>query len=841
MIDHILGRPAQNVKKVQVLVVATSWLLYLIRGPRHGPPIISNISRFLSAHASAWQIHVLTMTGLYVLKNVDKLLNLQAPEPLAGVYSKSFFRASWILTALDAGFWTAMSIRPKPVQDVAAILFSMYYLVFADQADEIVRKVRATITAEHLRMSWEKANSPILRLTKLISCPRIAVLRSFEISRPRDSRYKTPIKAYLYYDGPRHKFKSQSKLLLDFPGGGFVSMTPRHHDDALCAWAKKLKTPVVSIDYGKAPEHPYPHSLDECYDAYIEIMRTKGRCIGLSGLSDLQIVLTGDSAGGNFVAGTMLKLLTNPHSPKLPISILMVYPALDLNFTSWMTDEQVRLLRQESVRELHAPSLMKRKESIYKDMSGRLKVEDEVVKSDFEEFEKENFRLPHSVEDRDEMGTHSALKNSRVKAKAQTSIPTMDMAKYAIGTSLAMTSRVSYFSDKILSPEMLRAMVILYIGPNNKPDFSTDYLLSPLNAPTELLARFPKVYMICGEVDPLVDDTVQFAGRLREAKRGAQARLEALAMSATDGVAGGHRENEFVEVMLIRGISHGFLQIPMLLPEGRAAISRCAVWIQEAFTAHDAHMRQEEDNYDAWKGSTSVSTSLGHGNDDKGGSNSSSDSNMARPSTTRVQRHVARRALDSVLSKAGLSWVLPSSSDLSSNDSDVDDVEDDDDFFTYGYGDKAGADDADTPHRGELERHRDRDRVAFAGIPDDDKQGRPIEISVGRARIAGGHELVDGRRELLRDALLSATGADGDDNASSGAGSVEDSGGSGAAARRTKNRRKIVRLKSWDRTQLVLETELMERRRNALVRSLAAQRKSDDSDAQRGQPEKEEA
>jgi len=31
-------------------------------------------------------------------------------------------------------------------------------------------------------------------------------------------------------------------------------MTPEHHEERLCAWAKKTGRPVLSLDYGKAPE-----------------------------------------------------------------------------------------------------------------------------------------------------------------------------------------------------------------------------------------------------------------------------------------------------------------------------------------------------------------------------------------------------------------------------------------------------------------------------------------------------------------------------------------------------------------------------------------------------------
>jgi hypothetical protein len=42
------------------------------------------------------------------------------------------------VTALDAGFATAMDIKPKFIRDIFSILFSGYYLLFASEADEKV-------------------------------------------------------------------------------------------------------------------------------------------------------------------------------------------------------------------------------------------------------------------------------------------------------------------------------------------------------------------------------------------------------------------------------------------------------------------------------------------------------------------------------------------------------------------------------------------------------------------------------------------------------------------------------------------------------------------------------
>jgi hypothetical protein len=54
-------------------------------------------------------------------------------------YSRSFYRATYVNTAFDAAFASAMSIRPKWLKDIASVAFTAYYLVFARQADETVR------------------------------------------------------------------------------------------------------------------------------------------------------------------------------------------------------------------------------------------------------------------------------------------------------------------------------------------------------------------------------------------------------------------------------------------------------------------------------------------------------------------------------------------------------------------------------------------------------------------------------------------------------------------------------------------------------------------------------
>ena len=141
----------------------------------------------------------------------------------------------------------------------------------------------------------------------------------------------------------------------------------------------------------------------------------------------------------------------------------------------------------------------------------------------------------------------------------------------------------------------MRAMAILYLS-NRNPDFSTDYQVSPIMTPSEILARFPRVLMQCGEKDPFVDDTIIFAGRLRESKR---ARLRELTTRMERGECSeteaeewarlnGEREEDWVEMALFPEWSHGYLQMGRLMKEATAVIVDIGIWIGEVFEGSKA-------------------------------------------------------------------------------------------------------------------------------------------------------------------------------------------------------------------------------------------------------------
>ncbi|KAI0901224.1 alpha/beta-hydrolase [Annulohypoxylon nitens] len=613
MLDHVLGKPSVKSRRLQVLAVLTFWSFYLFKGNRHGPPFVRFLSKISSKALTTWQTVVFTMMYLYAARNFSTLVGLASPEPMANMYDAKYFRATWILTALDAGFWTAMKIRRKWIRDIASLVFSVFYMVAAERADEKVRKVRGALTVDHLRVSWNKGTTLYLRTFQNLMRPRFTrwPARAIRIPRPSTSDYKEPVSGWLYYDGPISDLEHINRMILDVPGGGFVAMDPRCNDDKLFAWAGKTGLPVLSLDYKKAPEFPYPYALNECFDVYTTIIRSRGRCIGMSGLDIPKVVVTGDSAGGNLATAMTLMIIESATDRRqssgqielpVPVGLVLLYPGLDMNIGNWMSDEQMSLIKDRRMRVTNKDYL-RRKSMQYNDLVGT------PHQSDDEDEEPSGLtpgaKMSKSNTRADENGLRSpqpeySHANRQNYAKSQSLTPNsnrdikpMSHRPEPMRTRLAMASMISYFNDRVLTPEMMRAMIILYIGPHNRPDFSQDYLLSPILAPDSLLQKFPKTYFLTGERDPLVDDTVIFAGRLRRAKHASHSQRSSQGMKGLDDITD-FDEKDVAEVVLIPGISHGFTQFPTLYTPAWKLIDRCARWAMDLLDADEARTRRRE-------------------------------------------------------------------------------------------------------------------------------------------------------------------------------------------------------------------------------------------------------
>lgn len=109
-------------------------------------------------------------------------------------------------------------------------------------------------------------------------------------------------------------------------GGGWVYGSPEQSAELAFLYVQRLGAVVVSPEYRRAPEHPYPAAFHDCYNALLW-MASKGREFGVDAA---RIAVAGESAGGNLAAACALAARDRA-GPALVAQILN-YPALGLHF-----------------------------------------------------------------------------------------------------------------------------------------------------------------------------------------------------------------------------------------------------------------------------------------------------------------------------------------------------------------------------------------------------------------------------------------------------------------------------------------------------------------------------
>eukprot|EP01119_Soliformovum_irregulare_P011783 TRINITY_DN2985_c1_g2_i3.p1 TRINITY_DN2985_c1_g2~~TRINITY_DN2985_c1_g2_i3.p1 ORF type:complete len:599 (+),score=134.14 TRINITY_DN2985_c1_g2_i3:190-1986(+) len=115
-------------------------------------------------------------------------------------------------------------------------------------------------------------------------------------------------------------------LIIYIHGGGFVAHTSSSHLKHIKKWTKDTGVPIVSIEYRLAPEFCFPTQFEECYFAYMWIINNCHRF----GTTGRNVVVIGDSAGGNLVAAVTLMAISQ--QTRVPDGMILVYPATHMHF-----------------------------------------------------------------------------------------------------------------------------------------------------------------------------------------------------------------------------------------------------------------------------------------------------------------------------------------------------------------------------------------------------------------------------------------------------------------------------------------------------------------------------
>ncbi len=111
--------------------------------------------------------------------------------------------------------------------------------------------------------------------------------------------------------------------LLFVHGGGLVIGRPIVNDRMCAEIAREVGIVVVSPEYRKAPEHPYPAALDDVHQAWAALLRDAPSL----GVDRARIVVGGESAGGGIAAALAQRL--HDEGGIQPAGQLLFCPMLD--------------------------------------------------------------------------------------------------------------------------------------------------------------------------------------------------------------------------------------------------------------------------------------------------------------------------------------------------------------------------------------------------------------------------------------------------------------------------------------------------------------------------------
>ena len=114
-------------------------------------------------------------------------------------------------------------------------------------------------------------------------------------------------------------------------GGGFTAGTAAAYRGLSSRIGRAARCGVLAIDYRLAPEHPFPAALDDCVAAYRWL-------VGEAGLSPRQLVVVGNSAGGNLAVALLLRLRDSGQA--LPAAAVCISAVFDLALTGASVTER---------------------------------------------------------------------------------------------------------------------------------------------------------------------------------------------------------------------------------------------------------------------------------------------------------------------------------------------------------------------------------------------------------------------------------------------------------------------------------------------------------------------
>ncbi|KAI8868904.1 alpha/beta-hydrolase [Ramicandelaber brevisporus] len=536
MLELILGYTSARLKRLELFLVAAAFVVAIRRSPRYH---ISAAINLILAKYSPVQIALSALLASHLFHNVLTTVGLHSPEAVGRLYNKGWYRASTLYQALVSTVDTVSGVPTSLLRLLATPAVLMYYILHPTEAINRGRLIMGSKQSSRVRHHFNIGANPIVRFTAQLAAPRLGVRKTLvnldQLYRQNAQTLGLPPlaageflpSALLMFNDTEEEMQRTVNLIFHIHGGGWFAMSPEMHSDYTAAYAKRTGAVVISADYAKTPDHPFPVAHNQLWALYRLIAATNGACIGMNINSEaLRVIITGDSAGGGLTLGLTKRIVehnlglargTKTGDVKVlePIAIVPVYPGVDF---------ETRLL-----------------------------------------IKPEHLQYFDTKFDSNGFDTSSIAKKRQPEDKPP-----------------AYYTAFSLYGDDIVVPRHLLVQAgQMYGGSHLHPQHkNTD--MEPLYASDDTLENWnmPALFVV-GELDPLMDHTVIFSGRLRDARRRRQRQLS----KSTSRYA--HlppaESDPDVQTVVFKGISHGFISFSSLYAPSRQIVDFVGRYMADAF------------------------------------------------------------------------------------------------------------------------------------------------------------------------------------------------------------------------------------------------------------------
>jgi acetyl esterase/lipase len=207
-----------------------------------------------------------------------------------------------------------LSFRKDDRTDFHFIFRMLRNSTFWTQSMKRIPKKFKSLELDECLLFWNLPETSMVKYLIPLSFPRIQTSRMVMI--PFGDR-SIPIRII------SNNETENSKVILQFHGGGFVAMTSFTHENYLRTWATEANATIVCVDYSLAPLSPITVAQDECFEIYKQLLAGKILHTPIS-----KILLAGDSAGGNHMFSVVNRIIVE--KLQKPDSIIGIYPATNL-------------------------------------------------------------------------------------------------------------------------------------------------------------------------------------------------------------------------------------------------------------------------------------------------------------------------------------------------------------------------------------------------------------------------------------------------------------------------------------------------------------------------------